>query len=201
MAPRDRKVRDDLPAVVSARLLFEEKRGKTLLPGVAELEGLLPQGGLPAGSLVDLHADEGAGALALALAIAARQEKLRSIVVVDSAGDFYPPAAAHAGIDLERLIILKPPEKLALACLDEALRTKAVAATIARIRGLAPSRSHRLRVAAETGGGLGLIVRPKEERSHVSAAAVRILVEKDPGRGLVLTPLRVRGGMALGPIP
>ncbi|MBI3726610.1 hypothetical protein HY251_22015 [bacterium] len=175
-----------------ARALLEEHAVRAIVPAIPELEGLLPGGGFPAGSLVDLHADEGAGALALALAIAGRQERSRTVVVVDGAGDFYPPAAAREGIDLGRLVLVRPGKHV-LACLDEALRTKSVAAVVAQVRRLAPSSGHRLRVAAEAGGGLGLLVRPEEERTAVSAAAVRLQVEPDREGCLVLTPLRVRG--------
>jgi len=172
-------------------------------------------GGLAVGSLVDLHADDGAGAFLVALRLAARQQASgRTIVVVDAMGDFYPPAAAKAGLDLGRLLVLRSRD--VLACLDESLRSKAVGAVVARVRRLDGAQSHRLRVAAEAGGGLGLLVRPLDERTAVSAAAVRLVVRATPPaerfgeRGFELEPLRVRGDVALatwrlakssGPLP
>jgi hypothetical protein len=195
----------NIAGTLRASALGRERR---LVPALPELEGLLPQGGLVAGSLVDLHADEGAGAFALALRIAARQQGPRHaglppggryVVLVDATGDFYPQAAAQAGIVLERLIVLRratrADSKWLLACLDETLRSRAVAAVIARVKKLDGASSHRLRVAAETGGGLGLFVRPLDERTAVSAAAVRLHVEPSADRPfeLAIEAQRVRG--------
>ncbi len=202
----------NIAGTLRASALVRERR---LVPALPELERLLPQGGLLAGSLVDLHADEGAGALALALRIAARQQgprhayatggagrdapHARCVVLVDATGDFYPQAAAQAGIVLERLIVLRrassrSDSKWLLACLDETLRSRAVAAVIARVKKLDGASSHRLRVAAETGGGLGIFVRPLDERTAVSAAAVRLHVEPAAGRPfeLAIEAQRVR---------
>jgi hypothetical protein len=200
-------------------------RERTVVAGLPELDEVLPLGGLLAGSLMDLHAEEGTGAVALALRIAAHQQiqaaRDRNVVFVDATGDFYPQAAAQAGVDLGRLIVLRasstpssstspsPPsrahKKWLLACLDETLRSRAIGAVVARVQQLDAPSSHRLRVAAESGGGLGLFVRPVSERTAVSAAAVRLLVAAEPPRGasrqrgLTVEPLRVRGGVALGP--
>src|SRR5262249_29098673 len=74
--------------------------------GFAALDDVLPDGGLPAGSLVELlSASDGAGAWTLALLLArqaAGQQK--ALVVIDRTGCFYPPAAAKLGIDLQRTI-------------------------------------------------------------------------------------------------
>ncbi len=152
----------------------------------------LVRDGLP-GSLMDLHADDGSGACALALRIAARHQAGtgKTIIIIDSTGDFYPPAAVKEGVALERLLVVRARREAAvLAALDEALRCKAVAAALARVRRLDGAGSHRLRVAAEKGGGLGLLVRPLDDRTAVSAAAVRVIVR---GGGRV-EPFRVRGG-------
>src|SRR5688500_2448026 len=35
------------------------------------------------------------------------------VAVVDQAGTFYPPAAAASGLDLERLVVVRPPDRRA----------------------------------------------------------------------------------------
>src|SRR5947209_4241929 len=90
--------------VVKASALVREPR---VASGVPELDRVLGPAGLARGSLVDLHAGEGARAIELALSIAARLEPARALVLVDTTGDFYPPAAAQAGVELDRLIIIK----------------------------------------------------------------------------------------------
>src|SRR4051812_15575512 len=123
--------------IVKASALVRDAR---VLSGVPELDRLLGPTGLARGSLVDLHADEGARALELALGVAARlAPAARALVLVDTAGDFYPPAAAQAGVELERLIVVRAigpgraAEREALGAIDEALRSKAVAAVLARL--------------------------------------------------------------------
>ena len=205
-----------LPNVAGTRRASSLARERRVVPGLPELDRVLPLGGLVAGSLVDLHADEGSGALWLALRVAGHQQRSfglrsrRSVVLVDATGDFYPPAAQRAGVDLERLVVLrskatsssKVRTSWVVACVDEALRSRAVAAVVAPVRKLDGPESHRLRIAAEKGGGLGLLVRPQSERSAVSAAAVRLVVRSTNGeeeeRALEVEPLRVRGGIALG---
>src|SRR5438270_7996042 len=105
----------------ASALADERLRGRRVVPGLPELEEVLPLGGLVAGSLMDLHAEEGAGAFALALRIAAHRQGApgvagvraaalhgaRTVVVVDTTGDFHPQAAAQAGVDLARLVVLR----------------------------------------------------------------------------------------------
>jgi protein ImuA len=203
--------REEALARVASRLkkasaLVREAR---FASGVPELDRVLGGSGLARGSLVDLHAPEGGRALALALAIAGKlchEASLRAIVLLDTTGDFYPPAAAQAGIDLARLVVVRPSgssrraSREMLSALDEALRSKAVGAAVARVRGLDPGASHRLRVAAEAGGGVGLLLRPIVERTSVSAAAVRLLLEprlasqRAAASAWTIVPLRIRGG-------
>jgi hypothetical protein len=191
--------------VLKGSTLLRRQRVVTALP---ELDAVLPLGGLVAGSLVELHADEGAGALELAFRIAAHQQhERRWVLAVDPTGDLHAPALARCGIELERTIVVRPPAQArasrgtpawVLGALDESLRSRAIAATVARVGRLEPAASHRLRVAVEAGGGLGVLVRPVEEHVAVSAAAVRLIVERTHG-SLRVQPLRVRGGVALGP--
>jgi len=76
--------------------------GDVVSSGHARLDALLPERGLRRGTLVEwlsTAAAAGAGTLAL---VAARQAAERGgpIVVVDRAGNFYPPGAQRLGIDL-----------------------------------------------------------------------------------------------------
>src|SRR5262245_39102838 len=71
-----------------------------LPPGLPALAELLPGRKLPAGALVELLGEEGAGVWSLALVMAkAACGQQRALVIVDGQGSFYPPAAAAWGID------------------------------------------------------------------------------------------------------
>ena len=104
----------------------------------------------------------------------------RSIIVVDTLGDFYPPAAGKHGIALDRIIIIRTRnEKDALWAVDQSLRCPGIAAVVAPLTRLDDRLSRRLQLAAESSGCLGLILRPVRRRVK-SFAAVRMLLESVP---------------------
>lgn len=172
-------------------------------PSWPPLDQRLPGGGLEAGTILELLADEGHGGFAVALRAAAGLQAhapRRAALIIDTRGELYPPALAQVGLDLARVVVLRPAPHDALACLDEALRSPAVVAVVARVSHLTGAASHRLRQAAHVGGGVGLLVRPRAEASAVSGAAVRLVVQPGPGGGdLVLFPLRVRASESVEP--
>lgn len=192
----------------SPRAAPELRRGSSLESGAARLRALpaldrhLPGGGLEPGTVVEVLADRGQGALRLALRLAAGLQAgcgRRAVVVVDPLDgreSIYPPALAQAGLDLARVVVLRPRPADLLPCLDEVLRSPAVGVVVASTRAPLPAAaSHRLRHAAREGGGVGLLVRPSAARSEVSGAALRLLVREGgaPGRPLVVEPVRARG--------
>ena len=168
--------------------------------GIEALDALLPAGGFRRGTLVEwLAAGGGSGASALALMTA--REICRgqgALVVVDRQRLFYPPAAAALGIDLATTIVVCPAnEKDHSWALDQILNCTGVAATLCWPEKLAGKAFRRLQLAAERGGGLGLLVRPHAVRSQPSWAEVRLLIEPRPseaGRKLRVELLRCRGG-------
>lgn len=84
------------------------------------------------------------------------------VFYLDSAEDFYPPAAVHMGLPLERLIIIRVQRAVDLLWVcEQALRCATVAVVIAAPRHMDAYMSRRLQLAAETGGGLGLLIRPE----------------------------------------
>jgi hypothetical protein len=101
----------------------------------------------------------------------------RSIIFVDTWGDFYPPAVAAFGIDPESLIVIRNvSQRDAFWAVDQCLRCSAVAAVIAPLSRLDERESRRLQLAAESSGTLGLLLRQGQPRSR-TFAAVRMLVE------------------------
>jgi len=140
----------------------------------------------------------------------------RCIIVVDTFGDFYSPAAWQHGIAPDRLIVLRTTNvRDALWAMDQSLRCPAVAAVIAPFTQLDERESRRLQLAAESTGCIGLILRPAKHRGK-SFAAVQMLVESVPRRELnasadscehsddsypcLITLLAVREGMPTEPV-
>jgi protein ImuA len=149
---------------------------RTISTGSPALDRLLPAGGLARGSLVE-YLSPGPGSGAGTLALAAAREAYReggALVVVDRSRTFYPPAAGAWGIDLARVLLLHPTDDAAqLWALDQALRCPGVAAVYAPCGSFDVRDFRRLQLAAESGGALGVLVRPAQLRGQPTWADVQ----------------------------
>ncbi len=148
--------------------------------GHAALDRLLPEGGFRRGSLVEwLSSGAGSGAATLALAAARPAlENGQALVVVDRRRRFYPPAALRLGIPLERMIVVRPANDADQAwALDQALRSRGVAAVWAAVEQAEDSTLRRWQLAAETSGVLGFLLRSKRARREPSWAELRLGIE------------------------
>jgi hypothetical protein len=163
--------------------------------GVEVLDGLLPDAGFRAGTLIEWMAEKGsADQLALLAARSALGED-RVLIVIDDEGTLYPPAAAALGIDLQRLILVRPGKVVrsgaqaetekrpaaasveTLWALEQALASRGVAVTFCRLEKLSARVFRRLQLSAERGGGLGFLIRPPTARGEPSWSDVRFGVE------------------------
>jgi hypothetical protein len=80
----------------------------TVSSGLEILDRLLPDAGFRSGTLIEWIAEKGsADQLALLAARSALGED-RVLIVIDDEESLYPPAAAALGIDLQRLILVRP---------------------------------------------------------------------------------------------
>jgi protein ImuA len=160
--------------------------------GSPALDGLLPAGGLRRGTLVEYLTEEpggnGAGTLALGAAREACQEG-RALVVVEArseirgqrseigGGRFYPVVAAGWGIDLAKVLVLRPTSEAdAVWALDQALRCRGVGAVWAACDRLDMRNFRRLQLAAECGGTVGLLIRPARLRGQPTWADIQWMV-------------------------
>jgi len=176
--------------------------------GHPQLDAALPHGGLPIGTVAEiLYTESGAGAMRLAMGIAPTPSlpdsllPSRLIVLIDSSGDFYPPAAFALGVDPRRLLIVRPPTlREAVWATDQCLRSSAVGVVVAALPRLEPATSRRLQLAARSNRTLGLIVRPARG-CQKTFAAVRMLIEgRENGHQVTLIKVR-EGTPAPNPIP
>jgi protein ImuA len=133
--------------------------------GLASIDALLP-GGFPCGALSELRGGPSSGKTAVALSTMARLPRGALAAFIDGRGELYPPAAAALGVDLERLLIVRPPDgeegfRLALWAAEALLGSGAFAAVAVELplgrsfRG-ADQALRRLTTAAEQGGAVGL---------------------------------------------
>ena len=88
--------------------------------GWGEVDALLPGGGFPRGALSELIGGNASGKTAIALAVLASVTGRGGVAAfVDARHELYPPAAASVGVDLDRLLLVRPPRA------DPAGRTRA----------------------------------------------------------------------------
>jgi protein ImuA len=168
--------------------------------GLEVLDRLLPDAGFRAGTLIEWMAAKGsADQLALLAARSALGED-RVLIVIDDEETLYPPAAAALGIDLRRLILVRPGKTArrgaqaetakrpaatrikttsveTLWALEQALASRGVAVTFCRLEKLSARVFRRLQLAAERGKGLGFLIRPATARGEPSWSDVRLGIE------------------------
>ena len=164
---------------------------RTFMTGLAALDGLAPNGSFVRGAVHEALSDPHAPpprSFALLLARSALAADPRDpmadegglVVWSDPAADLYPPAVAAGGVPLDRLLLLRPPSsREEIWAVAECLRCPAVVAVVAAVPKLTRVEARRLQLAAERGGGVGLLLRPRS--ADVYAAATRWLVAPAAG--------------------
>jgi hypothetical protein len=153
---------------------------QTRLPA---LDALLPHG-FARGAVHELLGRSGSPFfLAALLARSATDTAAKPFIAwLDPDNCLYPIALPTLGIDLSRVIVLKPtsPADTVWAA-AECLRCKGMGAVVAPLARLSRIQARRLQLAAEDGGSAGIFLRPSSAASADYAAATRWLVT--PARG------------------
>lgn len=187
-----------------ARLESAPRRSAAPFPtGLAALDALLPDGGLAGGSAVEVFSPPGAfGAWRFAAQLLVRAGGGALVELADR-GALFPPALARLGLDLRRLLILRPGSRAeALWALEEVARCEAIPLSIAALSGLSAGLVRRLQLGAEDSGALLVLIRPEGEVRRGVGAAQRFRIRPHPApgrrRAYVLETLRCRGR---GPLP
>jgi hypothetical protein len=168
--------------------------------GCDALNHMLPDQGFRRGIIAELLADAGSGATALAL-VAAREacREGGAVIIVDRQRQFYPPAAANLGVDLERAIFVRPRTlKDERWTLRQCLGCPGVGAVLCWPSRLEAKSYQGLALAAEASGAVGLFVRPLSARGSPTWAEVTLLIEPqssgNDARRLRVEVLRCRSG-------
>lgn len=151
-------------------------------PGLSALGRLLNEPGWPRGCLVEWLA-EGRGSGSTGLALWASREAWRDnlLVMIDSRRELHAPAAMPFAVDLSKTVFIRPEHPPdALWSLEQALRTRGIGAVVCDVDRLSPQACRRLQLAAEIGGGLGILLRSAQARGQPSFAEYRFLVQPLP---------------------
>jgi protein ImuA len=166
---------------------------RRLSTGIPGLDELLPDRGLEPGWLVEwLSPVEGCGTALLALqGIRSALERRPVWAIVDSTGEFHPPAAQGWGVSLESVLWLRPSSVADVAwTVEQCLRCPAVGVTWFQVDPLPDRVLQRWKIAVEAGGGVGALFRPARAARNASWADVRWLVQPQPS--LIAGERRIR---------
>lgn len=172
--------------------------------GRSTLDARLPGGGWPTSSLVEVLLEtEGLGEVQLFMpALVACQRRAGEIpwlVWIAPPHEPYAPALAQQGIDLGRLLVVRPPSATeALWAAEQALSSGVCAAVLLWLQGTDERWLRRLKLAAEAGGALGVLFRPERHRYEASPASVRLLLTQGESE-THLDLVKVQGGRP-GPV-
>jgi hypothetical protein len=177
--------------------------------GKSSLDARLPGGGWPTASLIEVLLDDtGLGEVQLFLPALVACQRRNGLGKTDAAPwlvwiapphEPYAPALAQQGIELARLLIVRPASATeALWAAEQALASGVCAAVLLWLKGTDDRWLRRLKLAAETGGALGVLFRPERHRFESSPASLRLVVTKGEHEAR-LDLLKVQGGRP-GPV-
>jgi hypothetical protein len=130
-----------------------------LATGFPDLDGRLAAAGFPAGRITEIAGAPSSGKATVALSAIARCPALAAFI--DGQGQLFPPAAAALGVDLERLLIVRPPLEAAPRAAEILIRSRGFALIVIDLPGgarLDRHRAHRLRTAAHQRGAALLVL-------------------------------------------
>lgn len=178
------QLRSQIRAVETHRNVHDEDRVQSQCVAI---DCLLPQSSYTRGTLSDWIAPAGCAADFLSLSVAqAACENGGALVVIDPDRQFFAPAAAAMGINMNNVIVLRGAEKPAghiqateqdlLWAIDQSLRCSAVAAVWGPLPKIDDRWQRRFQLSAESSGAMGLFVRPLSVARQPSWSEVQWLV-------------------------
>ncbi|MDB5302411.1 MAG: hypothetical protein JWO87_4074 [Phycisphaerales bacterium] len=171
---------------LSASRLKHSVESPRLITGFPAIDALAPSGGFATGAVHEVLSETGVPSLVLPVLVARIAAQSGWVIWCDLDRQFYPPGAATMGLPLERLVILRPAnEREQLWAATECLRSAGVAACVVAQSRLTFVQARRLQLAAERGGGVGLLLRPPDAVSRPYAAATRWIVRPTAGERTV----------------
>ncbi len=175
-----------------------------LSTGYKKLDRHLPGGGWPQQSLTEILVEQyGIGELQLLMPALARLSVDDPLTPYAEPGWIawvappfqpYPPALQQRGINLSRLLIVRPKDDSEILwSAEQALSSGTCAAVLLWPERLDDQSSRRLQLAAEKGRSWAVAFRPLSARHEPSAAALRIEVQARQ-QGTCIDIFKSRGG-------
>jgi hypothetical protein len=168
------------------------ERAKALPLGLWGIDEVLPDGGVPRGAVVEIASPGGlARATSVALSACASAQaaaRLRGgdatagawCAWVDATGTLFGPAVARAGVDLTKLLVVRPPA--------DALARVAVRLAASRVFSV---------VVVDTAGVPGAATRQRLDRWGTAVRRLALSIEGSETSVILLTDSRLRRTMPL----
>lgn len=168
-------------------LLEVQSAERILALGISALDAVLPRGGLIQGSVIELQV-QGAGSAATSFALCACRaaqaggQRARTLdaqrpwcAFIDTSASLFAPGVARLGVELDRLLVVRPEvdaiERVAIRIAE----AKAVSLLVIDLRGALgglavasqrwPRTVRRLALAVRSVGTCVLVITPSEPRS------------------------------------
>ena len=170
--------------------------------GFAELDRSLSWRGWPPGALVEILSDgAGTGTFSLVVpALAALSREGRWLLLINPPYLPYAPALAWQGVDLARLLVLRPPQQADVAWAAELGLQSGACSTVLIWGGVWETGTlRRLQLAAEAGGAVAWQFRDTRAAARPTPAALRLQVAPGPA-GVTIQVLKQRGGWPGPPV-
>ena len=181
-----------------------------LASGYPKLDRCLPGGGWPLAALTEILIGQyGIGELRLLMPALAQLSVAETETHCDNPGEYtepgwiawvappfqpYAPALQQCGIDLSRVLVVRPKDDSELLwSAEQALSSGTCAAVLLWPDRLDNRASRRLQLAAEKGHSWAIAFRPLAARQQASAAALRLELQPT-GQGTRVHILKSRGG-------
>jgi energy-coupling factor transporter ATP-binding protein EcfA2 len=174
---------------------FLQKNWEEMLILSCNIQGLntiLPGGGLPRGEFVEIVGSKSSGKTTLLFKILSGLDK-QEIAYLDFSGTFYPPSAQINGIDLKRVLILKPKNiQVGLRAGELLLRNRAIDIAVFDFVGtkdtIPKALLLRLKKNIRQAQGIGIFLRePNSTKVKRNQVAIYLRVEKRNEKVLVKT--------------
>jgi hypothetical protein len=189
------------PRIWRGQVDKEDAAWQGIASGYPRLDRHLPGGGWPRHALTEIHLDHyGTGELQLLMPALARlsesedRQEAGWIAWIAPPFEPYPPALQQWGINLSRVLIVRPKDsKEALWAAEQALSSGNCVAVLLWSDALDDAASRRLQLAAESGRSWAVAFRSLDALQQPSAAALRIRLATG-ATGTDVGILKIRGG-------
>jgi hypothetical protein len=163
--------------------------------GVKDLDAILPNGGWPVGTIIELMPlATGIGEFKILMPTLARLTHCeRHIALISAPFIPFAPALIQHSVQLERLwVINATTHEDTLWTFEQTLRCKSFGAVLAWCETVKDREVRRLQLAAEAGRSIGFLYRPTAAARESSPAALRLRLQAS-ATGLSIDILKCRG--------